>query len=167
VVYVPFSEQARKHFQYLINDYGFSQEDRRHRSDYEIVFRRKSLFQPKKGCRIRVVKDRGQVLVDIAPLWTPNDWFDLCDVVSYLTRRTGEPWEYKFPDRSLGRYERIEWQLEYVSEALRLHLDAILQLFQKDTFEQKRRELKEYGRELLDQWLERRAAQRKIQGKGR
>jgi len=83
-------------------------------------------------CRIRVLRERGQVFVEAGPLLSTEEWYDLATLIAYLTRET-EELNYEIPDYS--DYDtRIEWQVKRLAGILKIHYVQICELFRKKTF---------------------------------
>jgi len=128
-----YFSQARKHFQFLIDEHGFSVEQEVDGGRYlMVVFRQTDSSHP-NICQIRVPYQEGRVQVDVAPLSSPEDWFGLATVLQYLTPEAGGRWTYdEVYDSKPGK------QLENLAAVVRGHFDAILQLFEKGTFARER-----------------------------
>lgn len=127
-----------EHFSYLIDGYGFSIVSKKlyDSSDYA-----KIVLQSKE-CRIRVLRERGEIFVDAGPLSAVEEWYDLATLIAYLTKET-EQFEYKIPD--YGDYDaRVEWQLERLAAILQRYYTEICELFRRGTFDEKRADLKEF-----------------------
>jgi len=118
-----FAEQVKKHFHYLVDDYGFSVVDEKH--DPEAFGNSLVDFQSSTAV-IRVLLDRGQVLVDIRPsIEPPTFWFDLGSLVEFLAPEADEP-VYVFPETWDNYYEMIEWQVARLARVLRQYCALVL-----------------------------------------
>jgi len=134
---VAFFDQVKKHFRYLIDDYGFSVVYERYD---EKVFGNCIVVFQSKDCRIRVVLDRGDIFVQIGPLsapavWSPASshlWFDLGTIIAFLTQEAKADraeWFYIPPDEPLDHDARIDWQLNKLADTLQSYGKQILSLF--------------------------------------
>ncbi len=118
-----FTEQAKQHFHYLIDDYGFSVVDER----YEPEAFGNSLIQFRSSAiDIMVVLDRGQVLIDVSPYPRPSNYqFSLATVVKFLAPEANEP-AYIFPETWEDYDDMIEWQLTRLARVLRQYCVPVL-----------------------------------------
>ena len=72
------------------------------------------------ACRVRLIRERGQVFVDFAPpVGVPANWFDLLLVLDYLGEREAA-------DRLVAGGQR---DVAAVAEVVRRYLDRIAPLF--------------------------------------
>ena len=128
-----YFKQVRKHFQFLVDEHGFSVEKEVGGGRYlMVVFRQMDSSRP-NICRIRVPYQEGRVQVDIAPISSPEDWSGLATIIQYLTPEAEGRWTYdEVYDPKPGK------QLENLAGVVRLHIGAILQLFDGRTFERER-----------------------------
>jgi hypothetical protein len=101
-----------------------------------------------------VINDRGSISVEIASLLSPDDWFDLGVVISYLAGETEAPWTYPLVDSDLPSdlNARTDLKLKHLAKALRPYLEAVLGLFRTDVFERKGEELKEFRRKRWEEY---------------
>lgn len=135
---IMFFDLIEHYFQYLINDYGFSVIAKEVYPNFDNA----EMILQSNGCRIRVLRERGQVFVDVGPLPPRNNWYDLATLIAYLTRGANT-WEYKIPDH--GDYEyKVEWQVMRLADILRPYCAQICKLFHKGIMEQTCTELKEF-----------------------
>mgnify|MGYP000219498111 CR=1 FL=1 len=118
-----FTEQAKQHFHYLIDDYGFSVVDER----YEPEAFGNSLIQFRSSAiDIMVVLDRGQVLIDVSPYPRLSNYqFGLATVVKFLAPEANEP-VYIFPETWEDYDDMIEWQLTRLARMLRQYCAPVL-----------------------------------------
>lgn len=118
-----FAEQIKKHFHYLIDDYGFSVIDERY--DHEAFGN--SLVQFRSSTTdVVVVLDKGQVLIDISPYpEIPNYRFGLATVVEFLSPDADEP-AYIFPEKWDNYYGMIDWQVTRLTRVLRQYCAPVL-----------------------------------------
>ena len=125
--------QVRKHFQFLVDEYGFSVEREVDGGRYlMVVFRQAGSSYP-NICRIRVPYQEGRVQVDVAPISSPEDWFGLATIIQYLTPEAEGRWTYD------EVYDpKPETQLENLAKVVRAHIGTILQLFEAHAFAQER-----------------------------
>ncbi|MBN1979844.1 MAG: hypothetical protein JW918_20820 [Anaerolineae bacterium] len=128
-----YFQQVRRHFQFLVDEHGFSVEKEVDGGRYlMVVFRQADSSRP-NICRIRVPYQEGRVQVDVAPLSSPEDWFGLATIIQYLTPEAEGRWTYgEVYDPEPGR------QLENLAAVVREQLDAIIQLFEERTFARER-----------------------------
>jgi len=133
-----FFDQVEKHFHYLVDKYGFSVV-KKELSDH---FDNTQIILESKECRIWVLRERGEVYVDIGPLSVPEESYDLTTLIAYLTKEA-EQLTYKVPD--YDDYDvRIEWQVERLAGILERYYIQICDLFREETFDRKRADLKEF-----------------------
>jgi hypothetical protein len=125
--------QVRRHFRFLIDEYGFWVEREVDGGRYlMVVFQQTDSAHP-NICRIRVPYQERRVQVDVASLSSPEDWFGLATIIQYLTPETEKRWTYdEVYDPKPGK------QLENLAKVVQAHIDAILRLFEKGTFERER-----------------------------
>jgi hypothetical protein len=159
-----FFDQVRKHFRYLVEDYGFSvvEEEVVPSFDNRIVVLRSN------DCSIRIVRDRGDVLIHVASRsasetgwrdsprsasetgWRDSPahlWFDVGTVIAFLSPRSEArkwQWFYASPDTALDRDASTDWQLAKLAAKLQPKVEQVCQLFQEDVLRQKWRELEEF-----------------------
>jgi hypothetical protein len=118
-----FTEQARRRFHYLIDDYGFSVVDERYDPD---AFGNSLVRFRSSAVDVVLVLDRGQVLIDINPYPMIEDYqFGLPSVVEFLAAEAGEP-VYVFPETWENYYDMIDSQLERLARVLRQRCSSIL-----------------------------------------
>jgi hypothetical protein len=138
-----FFAQVKKHFRYLFDEYGFSvvsEEITNHMDVCEILLQ-------SKEWRIRIGREIGDVFVHVSPSSTPDIWFDLGDVITFLDPESEEAkklWFAPEPDRSTDYATRIHLQLRWDADKLRPYCDGIKHLFREDVFKQKQAELKQW-----------------------
>jgi hypothetical protein len=110
-------------FQYLISDYGFSVTDER----YDPQSFGNSLVEFRsKETAIRLVLDRGQVLVDLGPIsWDPNSWCSLSSMMEVLAPEGGEP-AYVFPETWESYSGMVDWQINRLARLLRQYCSLVL-----------------------------------------
>ncbi len=118
-----FAEQVKERFRYLIDDHGFSVVDERY--DPEAFGNSLVDFQSSNTV-IRVLLDRGQVLIDIGPCpRSPDYWFGLASVVEFLAPEADEP-AYIFPETWDSYYDKIDWQVVRLARVLRQYCAPVL-----------------------------------------
>jgi hypothetical protein len=163
-----FFDKVKRHLRYLIDDYGFlvaHQENLR-------IFDNCLVVLQSNDCRVRIVRDRGTVLIDVGPLSAPNvhrlsgspdPWFDVYTAVAFLTQGTSvDSWEwfYASPDEHLEGEATNEWELAWLADKLQPYWREVFQLFREDVFEWKRKDLEEFRQKRMEEsW--RRAMQNK------
>jgi len=152
-----FYDQVKERFCYLVQDYGFSVI---HEEYYPESYGNAIVVLQSKDCRVRVLLEREQVLVEVGPLWAPEDWsshasdlwFDLTDITAFLTQGT-DRWEYYFPDTSLDHAYRIDRQLIRLAGILRPYCGRVFRLFRPEVFQQKQEELVRFRKQQTEEWL--------------
>lgn len=154
-----FARQVKQRFSYLFDQYEFAviHEEYHGQNDGNAI-----VVLESPACRIRVLLEREQVLVDIGPLsapedWStpaPNDWFGLTYVTGFLSKGTDQ-WEYAIPQTTLDRNLRIDRQLVRLADKLRPYCDLIICAFRPETYEQTQRELMDYQERQVETWLRR------------
>jgi hypothetical protein len=128
------ANEIRRRFDYLFSEHGFAFGIERHFDSYgnwAVV------LQSGECGRIRIMQDRGEVLLALGPQWSPLDWdsgpwYGLDVVARYLSggRDGFAP--------TLGQTDE---QLERLAERLRPYIDQACSLLQEDSFEAKQGEL--------------------------
>ena len=154
-----FFDKVRQYFRYLIDDYGFSVA----REETSRSFDNCLIVLQSSNCRVRVVRDRGTVFVEVGPRSapdvhrppsSPNLWFDVSTVVVFLIQesKTGKwEWFYESPDESLEDEAKTDWQLAKTAVKLRPYLNDIFRLFREDVFKQKQKELEEFRQKRMEE----------------
>jgi hypothetical protein len=118
-----FTENVKKHFQYLIDDYGFSVVDEQLNSE---AFGNSLIRFESSSTDIMIVLDRGQVIIDIGPYpATPNYQFSMASMMEFLTPEAEEP-AYVFPETWENYDEMIEWQVRRLARVLRQYCSPVL-----------------------------------------
>ena len=112
-----FADLLKKHFGYLVTDYGFSvNED----TASEVSF-------SSSLCKVRVLGESRRIYVDIgpasAPLWKPS-WWDLTDIIHFKDRNTGyKPRDLGSRSLTSATYEK---ELITLADLLRRYCSAML-----------------------------------------
>lgn len=118
-----FTENVKRFFSYLIDDYGFLVVGERY--DPEVFGNSLVRFRA-SYVDILVVLDRGQVRIDINPYpMTQGYQFGLPSVVRFLAPEAGEP-AYVFPETWQDYSGMINWQLERVACVLQQYCSSVL-----------------------------------------
>lgn len=144
----PFTNQVRKHFRYLLDDYSFSVLSERYSPD---VFGNWITVLRSKDCQIRIILDRGQVFLDAGPSSAPTEWFDLSVITAFLREGSGdENWAYSLPEGSIDD-DTIDRRLANLAGLLRKYCDEIIQLFHEDNFKQREAELKQFRKKRSEE----------------
>jgi hypothetical protein len=118
-----FAELAERRFQFL-KDRGFHVTRRivyPSHDDAEVAF-------DSSRCRIRLVRDRSFVGIDLAPPAPSEAWCDLPTVLYYLSGGSDKVWDFQVPDLDRGE-QRTDWQLQRWADILRPYLDRACQFF--------------------------------------
>lgn len=147
-----FSELVNRRFRYLMDEYGFSVI---HEEYYPRDFGNSLIVLQSKECRIRILKEKGEVFIDAGPLWAPVDWasnaanlwFDLSLVTQFLTRGA-DKWTYDHFDSLVGQ-SSVDAQLARLADALRPYWDRVCTFFRKESFEIRGAELEEFRNQRL------------------
>lgn len=118
-----FNEQVKRQFGYLIEDYGFSVVGERYNPE---AFGN-SLVEFRSGSiAMRVLLDRGQVMVDFRPCVGPAEsWYGLCSVIEFLAPETNEP-AYIFPETWDNYQDMINWQVDRLAGVVRRYCARLL-----------------------------------------
>ena len=118
-----FAEQVKKHFHYLIDEYGFSVVDER----YDAEAFGDSLVQFQSSTvDLSIILDRGQVLIDIGPHPESPDYrFGLVSVIEFLAPEADEP-AYIFPETWDNYYDMIDWQVTRLARVLQQYCAPVL-----------------------------------------
>jgi hypothetical protein len=156
-----FFQRVKEHFRYLVDDYAFSviKEE-----SYPSVAGGAVHWQS-RDCRIAVVLERGDVFVEIGGQSGPEA-FELGIIIAFLTpTSTPRDWLVFSPilDRHLDYDVRINEQVRWLSDKLRLYMDKIIQLCRDNVFAHKRQVLEEMmwkrHEEIMKNMQERRTSQ--------
>ena len=144
-----FFDQVEKHFRYLIDDYGFSVVRKKQYDSFDNA----KIVLKSKECCVRVTRERGYVEIDAGPP-SGEIWYDLATLVAYLSKET-EELRYDIPDYGddFDYDARIEWQVKKLSSIFPKYYLQICELFCGETFEEKRMELKNFGRMRFEKWV--------------
>lgn len=152
-----FFELVRMRFSYLFDDYGFSVIHEEHYPEY---YGNAAVVLQSDSCRIRVLLDREQVLVEAGPLSAPEEWsshapdfwFGLTYITAFLTQGVDQ-WGYQYPDTSLDLSSRIDRQMVRLASKLRAYCDQIIKLFRPEAFEITQEDLLEFQEQQVRAWL--------------
>ena len=113
---VPFFEEVRRQFDYLVKDYGFSVKQEFYAPE---AFGNAVVELRSSEVGVRVLLDRGQVLVDIGPLsLPPESWFGLPSIVQFIASQAIDS-EYIFPESWEDYDVMVSHQIERVANILR------------------------------------------------
>ena len=143
-------DQVEKHFRYFIDERGFSIVSKKLYDSFDNA----TIILQSEEFRILVVRERGFVVVAIAPLSSPIEWYSLGTLVPYLTQEA-EQLNLNNEASSYADYDAgIEWIVESLSSTLRRYYPQIRELFRDETFAEKRADLKDFKR-LISEKLRR------------
>jgi len=144
-----FFRLVKDNLQYLIEEYGFivlKEEIYPRFDNVEIVFQSPDF-------RVRVARDKGDVLLHISSLVSPEYWYDLRTIVAYLTKGAVRGWDYDFsPDDDYDL--KLEGEVKQDTGVLRLYCAQIRDLARQGILEQKRAEMHEIMTQLIREWFE-------------
>lgn len=152
------TELINKPFHYLADSFGFSVvHSANHPQDYGNAI----VVLASDSCRLRILLERERIFAEVgslqAPLdWhvhAPNLWFDVGDVISFITGGSGK-WQYPYLDSDPVGSISVADQLESISIQLRPYIGEILQLFEPGIFERQQLELIAHRKQQTDQWLD-------------
>jgi hypothetical protein len=112
----------KQYFQYLIDTYGFFIDHEQYSPEImgntEIVYKSTQIG-------IRIIIDRGQVLVNIGnPSWPESDWFEFSDVVHYFSPEV--KFIYAFQDNVQDEQIDVEAQIKRVARMCNQYCGPIL-----------------------------------------
>lgn len=152
-----FARQIIYRFGYLFDDYGFSVV---HEEDHSQSGHNAIVVLESPDCRIRVLQEREQILVDVGPLIAPEDWstpapdlwFGLTYVTGFLSDGYDQ-WEYEYPDTSVDHDSRVDRQLIRLAHILLPYCSQIVRLFRSENFAQIQRDLLAYQERQVEVWL--------------
>jgi hypothetical protein len=133
-------DQVEKHFRYLIDEYGFSVVSKKLYDSFDNAI----IVLQSKECRIRVIRERGLVLLDVAPVSSPEETYGLATLIAYLTKEA-EPLNDEVPDYDYDDDDDpgSERQVERLARSLQRYYPQIRELFRKETFDKERADLKD------------------------
>lgn len=135
----PFFEQVREYFGYLVEEYGFSivAQERLPSADFAYI-----IFQS-ESCRIRIMREWGDVLVNISPPSPLDYWIFLEEVILYLSQETEDVRAFRaHAPREMDYEAKVKWQLEILATLLRPYTVKMCKLFGSKDFQQKSVEIK-------------------------
>lgn len=137
-------DQVKCSFSFLFDSYGFREISHVYSEesfgDFAVALQSGDL-------RLRIVRDKGQVFLDVGTLIDPNIWFDLRTVVEFIRLYRSE----EAPP--VGNHEleatagRIAGQLDSLSQILKLYYPAIRELFATENYGRNKVGLKTYRRD--------------------
>lgn len=118
----PTNELIKKHFNYLVNDYGFSID----REEYSAEQMGNGyIVYMSRAVAIMIVVDRSQVLLNLGePSWPEREWFDFTDVVSYFNSSIKEI--YNFSESQIDHQAYVEKQAQHLAHILRMNCEPLL-----------------------------------------
>jgi hypothetical protein len=126
-----FNDVVKKHFKYLIDDYGFCIKEETLATDNPlwqgiVVYANESESDLpfKKKPFVRLVLDRGYVMLDIkSEEMTEREWFDISEVMKLIAP---EVQVHEKVDYSKDPYEIVETQIQNLSKLLVQYCDSLL-----------------------------------------
>lgn len=111
-----FTDRAKEHFSYLMDDYGYSVAEERYEPE---AFGNSLVRFHSRMVDISIVLDRGQVLVDISPYLSQSNYqFGLPSLLDFLRPGT-ETSVYVFPETWEDYDDMVEQQLVRLAHTLR------------------------------------------------
>ncbi len=111
-----FAELAKKYFQYLIADYGFSVV---HESYYPQAFGDSLVQFQSNTTVVLLTRDKGQVLIDLGPSSEPRiAWHSLSNIIDFLAPGIGKS-VFAFPDYPGEPEKSMQVQLSRLAPILR------------------------------------------------
>lgn len=118
-----YASRVREHFAFALTDWGFTVVDEPLvENPQEMVVKIES-----DHCRMRVMLDRGIVMVELAPKLTGVREMDLTELVSYLTKDE-ESWKYERLTAG-DIQDNVVWQMRRISARLKQSMAEIMALF--------------------------------------
>lgn len=118
-----YTELVRRYFNFLLDEYGFKQEDQQYNAE---AFGNAYIDFRSKGLVLRVSLDRGILIVNIRPVSRSTDtWFSLESLVKFLDPNANEP-EFIFPEKWDHYDDMVENQIQRMSRILSQYCDPIL-----------------------------------------
>lgn len=133
------TELIQLHFDYLFKDYGFFIVSETHFESFGnwIVVLSSHLF------RVHFLMDRGSLDLKLGPLWSSPDWksgpwHSLGVVIEFLTDSQ---------DTDELTLDRVDVQMERLSEKLYRYFDQIQHLFHVDVYPLKRDQLRAFAKD--------------------
>jgi hypothetical protein len=118
-----FAKRAKSFFSYLIEEYGFSVATEMYDAE---AFGNSLVEFRSDAVELRVVLDRGQVLIDMGPYpEVPGFRFGLPLVVDFLAPGALNS-VYVFPEEWNDYYGMIDWQLDRLAQVLRQCCGSVL-----------------------------------------
>lgn len=142
------AELVKRYFPYLFDEYGFAMIDERyfdHFSNWVVV-----LVSGTRKCRMRVMEDRGTVMIAVGPIWDPpgwesGPWTDITTLLEYLHQGVF--------DITYNQMGPAEPQLTRLSVILHLYMDQICAICNSAVFSEHADKLqqlweKQWGRYL-------------------
>ena len=150
-------ELVEDSFGWLLDEFRFNVI---HKESYPKDYDNSIVVFESNECRLRIMSERGNVFVEVGPLHAPLDWatqapalwFDISDIIPYLTHADGE-WQYPLRSDDPATSSSIADQLMGISAALRPFMRDTIHLFSPGAFEVRQLELIQFRKQRTEQWL--------------
>ncbi len=132
-----FQQCVQKHLGWLVRDDDFlvlAKHEFLEFASEEVVFQ-------SSRCRVRVVRERSDIHVDVAPLSSVEEiWFYLGGVIKYLTQGADHSCDFDIP-RSVEYETRIEQKVARFAEILHKYRARVYEVVSPETFYSRRADL--------------------------
>jgi len=118
-----FNERVKRQFRYLTENYGFSVVDERYNPE---AFGNSLVDFQSGDIVMRVLLDRGQVMVDFCPCaGSSKSWYGLGSIVEFLAPEADEP-IYIFPETWENYQDVINWQVDRLASVVQRYCARVL-----------------------------------------
>ena len=140
------TEQIKKKFRYLVDEYGFSVANELYTPD---IFGNGLVEYHSDFVNIAVVLDRGQLQVDISPYPNPSNYssFGLPSIIENIAPESGET-DYVYPEKLEDYRSSIDWQIDRLADLLQRYCVPVLRAefsnWEQMDQQRQKRALKEY-----------------------
>jgi hypothetical protein len=156
----PFISLVKKHYGFLIKEYGFSIVY----VNGPLLFDNYILVMQKGECKIRFMWDRGVVIIEGALRDTNNydgNWYGLLEIISYLTKGPKQiNYEYG-GDWIKNKKTTQEIQLVKLKGYLEPYWNQIIELFQEKNFINEKSNIDKFTKELSEVYTKRKIEENK------
>lgn len=153
-----FFKQVKKHFGFLIREYEFHIEYKEEGKSFDNCM----IILKSDKCCVRIVRDRGDALVEIGPSALKNyyggeeeGWFYLSTIISFIEKDLKEDiYHFKTVRKFKKDDDRTNFQLSRDAKKMKRYIEVIFNLFNENTFTKIEPELKVFSKKRMELILE-------------
>jgi len=138
-----FVEAAKQRFGSLLSSHGLTVDAARDIPNVDGT----EIFMHTTDYRVRVLRERGEVYIDVGPSAPADEWYDLFTLVAYLNDRAGTD-RYVVPNLD-SRGLRLDWQLDRLASILGSYDEQICTVFRNSVLTQTRHGLARFMKQQL------------------